>query len=64
MRCDHFPEAKRLRKLDRIAIWNKDKIVFVIAMGIWVADIALFVNGKYFLQIMGDSLVSLVISQV
>jgi hypothetical protein len=64
MPCDHLPEARRLRKLGRIAIWNRAKFISVIVMGIWVTDIAFLVNGKYFLQIMGGSLVNLVILQV
>jgi hypothetical protein len=65
IRYDHPPEAKRLRKHGRIAIWNRAMIIFVIVVAIvWVTDIALLVDGKYFLQIMGESLVSMVISQV
>ena len=33
---------------DRIAIWNMDKIVSAISMAIWIADIGIIVNGKYF----------------
>jgi hypothetical protein len=64
LRCGHPPEAKRLGKLGRNAIWNRAKIIFVIVMGIWATDIALLVNGEYFLQIMGEYLVNLVVSQV
>jgi hypothetical protein len=46
---------------DRIAIWNKDKIVSAISMVIWIADIGMLINGKYLLQIMGGSIVNLVI---
>ena len=38
---------------DRIAIWNKNKVVSAMSMAIWIANIAMNVNGKYFLQIMG-----------
>ena len=47
---------------DRIAIWNKNKIVSAISMAIWIADIGVIVNGKYLLQIMGGSIVNLLIS--
>jgi hypothetical protein len=63
MRYDH-PEARRLRKHGRIAIWNRERIIFVFAMAIWVTDISLLINGKHLLQIMGESLVNLVTSQV
>jgi hypothetical protein len=56
--------ARQLTKLGRIAIWNKLKIIFVVSMAIWGADIALLFHGKYLLQIMGGSLLCLVISQV
>jgi hypothetical protein len=62
MRYDHSPKARRSRNLGRIAIWNKAKIIFAIAMGIWMTDISLFIYGKYLLQITGESLVYLVIS--
>jgi hypothetical protein len=51
MHYDRPPEARRLRELDRIAIWNRDKIIIAIAMAIWVTEISLFVHGKYLLQI-------------
>jgi hypothetical protein len=56
MRCDHPPEPRRLREVDRIAIWNRKKIVVAIAMSIWLTDIAFIVDGKYLIQIMGESL--------
>jgi hypothetical protein len=37
-----------LRKFDRIAIWNRKRIIMVIAMGVWMTDISLLVYGKYF----------------
>jgi hypothetical protein len=46
--------SKALRKLCRIAIWNRKKIISVIVMGIWVTDVALLIYGKYFLLIMGE----------
>jgi hypothetical protein len=46
MRYHHLPEARHLKKLGRIAIWNRKKIVFVIAMGVWVTEVALSVDGK------------------
>ena len=59
MRYDH--PVQGALKVDRIAIWNTEKIIVVIAMGIWVADVALHINGKYLLQIMAESLVNSVI---
>ena len=47
MRYNHPPEARRSGNLRRIAIWNKAKIIFAIAMGIWVADNGIFIYGKY-----------------
>jgi hypothetical protein len=41
----------RLRNLGRIAIWNRAKIISAISMTIWLAYIAVFVYGKYLLQI-------------
>jgi hypothetical protein len=61
MRYNHPSEARLLTKLGRIAIWNKAKIACVISMAIWGADVSLLLYGKYFLQIMGESLVYLVI---
>lgn len=52
MRYDFPAESRRLRKLCRLAIWNTQKIVVVIAMCIWVADIAFFMNSKYLLHVM------------
>lgn len=56
MHYDHpsSPRAKRSRKLDRIAIWNRERIVIAIAMGIWVTDIALIIDGKFLIVIMGE----------
>jgi hypothetical protein len=48
----------------RIAIWDKNQVVFVIAMGIWVTDISILINGKYLLQITGEPLEHLLMSQV
>ena len=60
--CYDYPsEARCLRKLERIAIWNRDKIVLAVSMGIWMADIALLIHGKYLLQIMRECSVNVVI---
>jgi hypothetical protein len=40
-----------VRNLGRIAVWNKRKIIFAIAMAIWIADSSLFIIGKYLLLI-------------
>lgn len=58
------PPSKVLRKLGRIAIWNKQKFVFAFAMGLWVADVSFLIDGMYLLQIIGKWLVNLVILQV
>lgn len=50
--------------LDRIAIWNMNKIVVAISMAIWVADVSLLTYGEYFLRITKLSLIILVMSQV
>jgi hypothetical protein len=47
MHWDHPPEPRRLREVGRIAIWNREKIVVVIAMSVWLTDIAFIVDGKY-----------------
>jgi hypothetical protein len=43
----HHPEAGHLTKLVRMAIWNREKIIILIAMGAWVTDIAFLINGEY-----------------
>ncbi len=49
MRC-HYPlEARLLRKLGRIAIWNMGMVIIVIAMGIWGTDVSFLISGKSFL---------------
>jgi hypothetical protein len=62
MRYNHSPEARSSGNLGRIAIWNKAKVIFAIAMGLWIADNGVFIYGKYSVQITGESLVYLVIS--
>jgi hypothetical protein len=64
IRYNHPPEAGPLKKLGRIAIWNREKIIFVTVMVIWMADIAFLVSGKSILQIMGECTVNLMISQL
>ena len=64
MRYDDHPEAGHLRKLGRMAIWNREKIVVLIAMAVWVADAAFLINGEYPLPIIEVFLTSPVISQV
>jgi hypothetical protein len=43
---DRSSEAERSKILGRIAIWNKAKIIFAIAMAIWITDSSLFLLGK------------------
>ena len=60
--CYDYPsESRCLKKLESIAVWNRDKIVLAISMAIWIADIALLIHGKYLLQIMGECFVNVVI---
>lgn len=40
------------------------KSIIVIAMAIWMADVALLIHGEYFLRIMELALIILVMSQV
>jgi hypothetical protein len=61
---DQPPEARHLKKLGRIAIWNKEKTIVLIATGVWLVNFSLLLEGSYLLQIMEDSLTNLVISQV
>lgn len=51
-------------KLDRIAIWNRQRIIFVTVILIWMADIAFLFGGKLILQLMGESTVNMVTSQL
>lgn len=58
MHCDHLPVAERLMKLERFAVWNRDKIVLAISTSIWVADIVLLIRGECSLQIMRECFVN------
>jgi hypothetical protein len=64
MRYHHHPEAWDLRKLGRVAIWSREKIVILIAMGVWVTEVAFLINGGYPLPIIEVFLTSPVVSQV
>ncbi len=49
----HYPlEARLMRKFGRTAIWNKNKVIIVIAMVIWVTDVSFFIYSKKFLLTM------------
>lgn len=61
---DYPLEASCSKKNGRIAIWDKEKIVFVITMCLLVTDISFIIDGGYLVQIIGVSLVNQVISQV
>ena len=45
-----------MTKLGRIAIWNKERFIVFIAMGVWLADVAFLIYGEYLLQIGGGFL--------
>jgi len=62
MRYDHPREAGCLRKLGRFAIWNREKIVIIIAMCVWMTDVGFLINGKYFLTDCRRTFTKLVIS--
>lgn len=49
MRSNHLEVVRLLllRKLDRIAIWNNEKGIILIAIGVWLADIAFLIHGEY-----------------
>jgi hypothetical protein len=64
MRYHHHPEAGHLRILGRVAIWNREKIIILIAIGVWVTDVAFLITGEYPLPIIEVVLTSPVISQV
>jgi hypothetical protein len=65
MRLDYiFPEQGTQGIFGRIAVWNMAKIPFVIAMGVWVADVAVLITGKYILQSTKEYLLTMVIPQV
>ncbi len=58
------PKVRHLQKLARITIWDSEKIIILIAMGVWSADVSLLIEGTYLLLIMEDSLTNPVVSQV
>jgi hypothetical protein len=58
------PEAGHLRKPGRVAIWNREKIIILLAMGVWVADVVFLLNGEYLLPIIEVFLTGSVILQV
>jgi len=41
------PKARHLRELGRIAIWNTEKIIILIAMGVWLVNVSLLFEGSY-----------------
>jgi len=64
MRYHHHPEAGHLRMLGRVAIWNREKIIILFAIGVWVTNVAFLINGECPLPIIEVFLTSPVISQV
>jgi hypothetical protein len=38
-----------------MAIWNREKIVVLIAIGVWVTDVAFLIYGEYLVQIKGEN---------
>jgi len=61
---DHHPEAGHLRKLARTAIWNREKIIVLIAIVVWIIDVTFLLIGEYLLPIIEVFLTKPVISQV
>ena len=64
MRYCHHSEAEHSRKFGRVAIWNREKMIILIAMGVWVTELAFLINGEYPLPIIEVFITSRVISQV
>jgi hypothetical protein len=60
------PEAGYSRKLGRFAIWNRPNreriAVIIIAMCVWIADVAFLINGKYVFTNYWHTFTKLVIS--
>ena len=50
--------------LGRVAIWNREKIIILFAIGVWVTNVAFLINGECPLPIIEVFLTSPVISQV
>ena len=61
---DPPPEARYLKRLGRIAIWDKERIIILISILVWLVNFSLLLEGSYLLQIMKDSFMNLVTSQV
>ena len=64
MRYCHHSEAEHLRKVGRVAIWNREKMIILIAMGVWVTELAFLINGECPLPIIEVFITSRMISQV
>ncbi len=47
-----------------MAIWNKERVVVLIAIGVWVADVVFLIIGEYFLPIIEVFLINPVKLQV
>jgi hypothetical protein len=63
--CHDYPqEVGNSRKVDRKAIWNREKVIVLIAMGVWVVDVVFLIDGEYLLAIIGVFLANPMISQV
>ena len=46
MRHNRPPNQSAYGRPGRIAIWNRARVIIVIAVGIWVADILCALDGK------------------
>jgi hypothetical protein len=44
---DQPPKTRHLRKLDRIAIWNMEKIIILITTGVWLVNVSSLIEGSY-----------------
>jgi hypothetical protein len=42
----HYPPNQALIEIVSIAIWNRKKPAIVVAVGIWVVNVAFYLQGK------------------
>jgi hypothetical protein len=64
MCCDYFPA---LIVAVRIAIWNRNRIIVTIAVGVWLANLSFLIHSKSVLLMFGpdsDSLINVMLLQM